>query len=68
MGSTHVKPERKYAGKIDTRCQFQNTLRTAFALVDPESIKITVKSSVPFTLLGSTHVKAEGKYVGEIGT
>ncbi len=37
---------------------FINVLRTAFALVDPESVKNTVRSSVSFTLLGSMSVKA----------
>jgi len=37
---------------------FTNVLRAAFALIDPESIKNAVKSSVSFTLLGSARVKA----------
>jgi hypothetical protein len=37
---------------------FNNILCTAFTLVDPESIKNTVKSFVSFTLSGSTGAKA----------
>jgi len=37
---------------------FTNALLAAFTLVDPESIKNTVKSSVSFMLLGSGRVKA----------
>jgi len=37
---------------------FINVQSTAFMLVDPDSAKNTVKSSVSFTLLGSTRVKA----------
>ncbi len=36
---------------------FTNVLRTAFTLIDPESVKNTVKSLL-FTLLGSTSIKA----------
>jgi hypothetical protein len=35
-----------------------NFLSAAFMLIDPESVKNTVKSSVSFTLLGSSCVKA----------
>jgi len=35
-----------------------NVQHTAFTLVDPESAKNTVKSSVSFTLSGSTSVNA----------
>jgi len=35
-----------------------NVLRTAFALVDPESVKIQLSNQCLFTLLGSTSVKA----------
>ncbi len=37
-----------------------------FINIDPESIKITVKSSVSFTLLGSTSVKAEHRNIDEM--
>jgi hypothetical protein len=37
---------------------FIKVLRTAFALVDPESVKNIVKSSVSFYALGSTGAKA----------
>ncbi len=43
---------------MTTGVNFINILCTAFALVDPKSIKNTVKSSVPFMLLGSMSVKA----------
>jgi len=35
-----------------------NVLRAAFTLIDPKSIKNTVKSSVSFMLSESAHVKA----------
>ncbi len=44
--------------KLTPGVNFINILRTAFALVDPESVKSTVRSSVSFKLLGSTSVKA----------
>ncbi len=44
--------------KLFTGVNFIYILHTAFALVDPESVKNTVRSSVFFTLLGSTSVKA----------
>ncbi len=37
---------------------FINVLYTAFTLVDPESVKNTVKSSVSFDAFGSTCIKA----------
>ncbi len=43
---------------------FTNVLHAAFMLVDPKSVKNTVKLSIFFTLLGSTSVKA----VDEIDT
>ena len=51
---------------LKPRVDFINVQRTAFTLVDPETAKNTVKSSVFFTLLGSTSVKPDYKYVGEI--
>ncbi len=44
--------------KLTRGVYFINVLHTAFALIDPESVKITVKALVSFTLLGSTSVKA----------
>jgi len=46
--------------KLTSSVNFINILRTALALVDPESVKNTVKSSVSLfiTLLGSMSVKA----------
>jgi len=37
---------------------FTNNQHSAFKVVDPKSVKNTVKSSVPFTLLGTAGVKA----------
>jgi len=37
---------------------FTNILRTSFTHADPKSGKMTVKSSVLFTLLGSARIKA----------
>jgi hypothetical protein len=44
--------------KLSPGVKFTNILCTAFALVDPERVKNTVKSSVSFMLLGSTSIKA----------
>ena len=58
-------PVRSSANRIlmksTPRGNFINVLHTAFALVDPETVKSTVKSSVFFTLLGSTSTKAVGR-------
>jgi len=40
---------------------FINVLLKAFILVDPKSIKMTVKLSIFFTHLGSAHIKASCK-------
>jgi len=38
--------------KLTPRVDFTNVLRTAFTLVDPESVKNTVKSLVSFYAFG----------------
>ncbi len=45
--------------KVASGVNFINVLLTAFALVDPKSVKNAVESSVSFMLLGSTSVKSE---------
>ncbi len=45
---------------------FINVLRSAFTLVDPESVKRYWQLDWILTLLGATGVKAVRKYVGEI--
>jgi hypothetical protein len=45
---------------------FINISHTAFAPVDPESVKKTVKPVSLFMLFGSVHVKATRNYVDEI--
>jgi len=45
---------------------FINVLRTAFALVDPKSVKRYWQLDWILTLLGATGVKAVRKYVGKI--
>jgi len=47
---------------------FTNVLRTAFALVDPESVKNTVKSSVSFYTFGINERKSCTLNVDEIDT
>jgi hypothetical protein len=50
--SVHVKAAHKMLMKLTPGVNFINDLHTAFALVDPESVKITVKSSVSFYAFG----------------
>ena len=44
--------------KLTPDVNFINVLRTAFALVDPESVRTQSSHQYLFTLLGSTNVKA----------
>jgi hypothetical protein len=44
--------------KLTPSVTFINVLRTAFALVDPESIRTQSSCQYHFTLLGSTSAKA----------
>jgi len=48
----YKKCTRKMLTKLTPGVNFINILRTAFALVDPESVKNTVKSPVSFYAFG----------------
>ncbi len=52
LGSTSVKAVRRTLMKLSPGVHFINILCTAFALVDPKSIKNTVKSSMSFYAFG----------------
>jgi len=52
LGSTYVKTTSKTLMIFTPGVNFINVLRTAFALVDPKSVKNTVKSSVTFYAFG----------------
>jgi len=56
---------RNYTGS-NLGLNFINVLRTAFSLVDPESVKNTVKSSVSFYTFGICACKSCTKNVDEI--
>ena len=58
LGSSNVKTVLKIVAKSTSGVNFINILCTAFALVDPESVKIQLSHRYLFTLLGSTSVKA----------
>jgi hypothetical protein len=49
-----------------TGVNFINILSTAFALVDPKSVRTQSNCQYLFTLLGSMSVKTVSKYVDEI--
>jgi len=53
LGSTSAKAVRRTLMKLTPGVHFINILRTPFALIDPESVKNTVKSSVSFYAFGS---------------
>jgi len=48
LGSAGIKAARKMLVKLTTGVNFIDVLRAAFMPVDPESAKITLKSSVSF--------------------
>jgi len=65
---TYVQLQRKSCSKSTPGVNFTNFLRTAFTLVDPKSIKNTVKSSVSFYAFGICEHKSCTENVDEIDT
>jgi len=55
---SYQKRVHKMLMELTTGVNFTNVLRTAFALVDPKSVKNTVKSSVTFYAFGIYECKS----------
>jgi hypothetical protein len=66
LGSVRIKAARKMLMESTPGLNFINVLRTAFTLVDSESIKNTYNLTAFFTLLESTSIKVVRRILMEL--